>query len=444
MGQGAPLDPDPVGGHRHRIELRPRRGLPPGRRGDAPHPFHHAGAPAAGERRGYRARARARSDRARAGSPARLQRHRPRRRRPADLRGGHRGHAGRRQRPRPHRAGAARARHRDPDHRRRARGGVRPARRDLRAAGGERRVLRRRRRQHAGHPLPRPPAGAGLELPPGLAAAERRLPRQRPAHPRARSAPCATTCATSSPPSARSCWGRERCWSAPGARCATWRRSTAASASTRSRASTDTRSSSRGWPRSWRCSPSRKLKRRDEVAGLSGERGDSIVGGGLAIDVLASAVGAPEVLVSGQGVREGLVQSLFEPEAPSVEAVRSASLRSLTGALRGLGRAVGAAASRGGGRAGQCRSGCAATARGGRRARPRRPASWTSAAASTSSTATNTPPASSSPPRSSASRTARSRSPRPSSPPPATRTRSARRCRPSCRRTTAPRSRPRE
>ena len=75
---------------------------------------------------------------------------------------------------------------------------------------------------------------------------------------------------------------------------------------------------------------SRKMKRRDEVAGLSGERGDSIVGGGLAIDVLASEVGAPEVLVSGHGVREGLVQSLYEPEAPSVDAVRNASLRSMT------------------------------------------------------------------------------------------------------------------
>jgi exopolyphosphatase/guanosine-5'-triphosphate,3'-diphosphate pyrophosphatase len=80
---------------------------------------------------------------------------------------------------------------------------------------------------------------------------------------------------------------------------------------------------------------SRKMKRRDEVAGLSGERGDSIVGGGLAIDVLASEVGAPEVLVSGQGVREGLVQSLFEPEAPSVDAVRAASLRSLTARFAG-------------------------------------------------------------------------------------------------------------
>jgi exopolyphosphatase/guanosine-5'-triphosphate,3'-diphosphate pyrophosphatase len=79
----------------------------------------------------------------------------------------------------------------------------------------------------------------------------------------------------------------------------------------------------------------RRMKRRDEVAGLSGERGDSIVGGGLAIDVLASEVGAPEVIVSGQGVREGLVQSLFEPEAPSVPAVRAASLRSLTARFAG-------------------------------------------------------------------------------------------------------------
>ena len=80
---------------------------------------------------------------------------------------------------------------------------------------------------------------------------------------------------------------------------------------------------------------SRKMKRRDEVAGLSGERGDSIVGGGVAIDVLAGEVGAPEVLVSGQGVREGLVQSLFEPEAPSVTDVRDASLRSLTSRFAG-------------------------------------------------------------------------------------------------------------
>ena len=79
----------------------------------------------------------------------------------------------------------------------------------------------------------------------------------------------------------------------------------------------------------------RKMKRREEVAGLSGERGDSIVGGGLAIDVLASEVGAPEMLVSGQGVREGLVQSLFEPEAPPVDTVRNASLRSLTSRFAG-------------------------------------------------------------------------------------------------------------
>lgn len=79
----------------------------------------------------------------------------------------------------------------------------------------------------------------------------------------------------------------------------------------------------------------RKVRRRDEVAGLSGERGDSIVGGALAIDVLASQVGAPEILVSGQGVREGLVLSLFQTDAPAVDAVREAALRSLTARFAG-------------------------------------------------------------------------------------------------------------
>ena len=80
---------------------------------------------------------------------------------------------------------------------------------------------------------------------------------------------------------------------------------------------------------------SRKVKKRDEVPGLSGERGDSIVGGGLAIDVLASMLGAPEILVSGQGVREGLVHALLEPDALPVAAVREAALRSLAGRFDG-------------------------------------------------------------------------------------------------------------
>ena len=79
----------------------------------------------------------------------------------------------------------------------------------------------------------------------------------------------------------------------------------------------------------------RKAKKRDEVPGLSGERGDSIVGGGLAIDVLATMLGAPEVLVSGQGVREGLVHALLEDAAPPVAVVRERTLRSLAGRFDG-------------------------------------------------------------------------------------------------------------
>jgi exopolyphosphatase/guanosine-5'-triphosphate,3'-diphosphate pyrophosphatase len=79
----------------------------------------------------------------------------------------------------------------------------------------------------------------------------------------------------------------------------------------------------------------RKAKKRDDVPGLSGERGDSVVGGGLAIDVLASMLGAPEVLVTGQGVREGLVHALLDDDPPPVAAVREATLRSLAGRFDG-------------------------------------------------------------------------------------------------------------
>jgi exopolyphosphatase/guanosine-5'-triphosphate,3'-diphosphate pyrophosphatase len=79
----------------------------------------------------------------------------------------------------------------------------------------------------------------------------------------------------------------------------------------------------------------RKAKKRDEVSGLNSERGDSIVGGGLAIDALATALGAPEILVSGQGVREGIVHAMYEAEPPAVSAVRQATLRSLTARFDG-------------------------------------------------------------------------------------------------------------
>jgi exopolyphosphatase / guanosine-5'-triphosphate,3'-diphosphate pyrophosphatase len=80
---------------------------------------------------------------------------------------------------------------------------------------------------------------------------------------------------------------------------------------------------------------SRRLDKRERTAGLSGERGDSIVGGAAAIDTLMAEVGAPHVRVSGQGVREGLAYSLLGGALPSPAAVREQSVRSLTARFAG-------------------------------------------------------------------------------------------------------------
>jgi exopolyphosphatase/guanosine-5'-triphosphate,3'-diphosphate pyrophosphatase len=75
---------------------------------------------------------------------------------------------------------------------------------------------------------------------------------------------------------------------------------------------------------------SRRLEKRERTAGLSGERGDSIVGGAVAIETLMGQVGAGQVRVSGQGVREGLAYSL-----PSAAEVRERSVVSLTARFAG-------------------------------------------------------------------------------------------------------------
>lgn len=69
--------------------------------------------------------------------------------------------------------------------------------------------------------------------------------------------------------------------------------------------------------------------RRDAIPGLSRERGDSIVGGALAIEALMETVGAREILISGQGVREGLAASLFGSGIEPAERVRAAAVASL-------------------------------------------------------------------------------------------------------------------
>jgi exopolyphosphatase/guanosine-5'-triphosphate,3'-diphosphate pyrophosphatase len=74
----------------------------------------------------------------------------------------------------------------------------------------------------------------------------------------------------------------------------------------------------------------RRQARRASTPGLSDARADSIVGGAIAIETLMETVGASRVLVSGEGVREGLAYSLLAPGLPSIQQVRTASIASLT------------------------------------------------------------------------------------------------------------------
>jgi len=76
-------------------------------------------------------------------------------------------------------------------------------------------------------------------------------------------------------------------------------------------------------------------RNRDEIAGLSAERADSIVGGAVAIETLLDYLGATEVLVSGQGVREGLAVSLLDIGVGPVAKLKEASLDSLASRFDG-------------------------------------------------------------------------------------------------------------
>jgi exopolyphosphatase/guanosine-5'-triphosphate,3'-diphosphate pyrophosphatase len=77
---------------------------------------------------------------------------------------------------------------------------------------------------------------------------------------------------------------------------------------------------------------SRRLRKREAIAGLNEDRGDSIVGGSIAIDTLMDVLEAREVWVSGQGVRDGLAVHLAtgSDQLPEPKAVRAASIAALT------------------------------------------------------------------------------------------------------------------
>jgi exopolyphosphatase/guanosine-5'-triphosphate,3'-diphosphate pyrophosphatase len=72
-----------------------------------------------------------------------------------------------------------------------------------------------------------------------------------------------------------------------------------------------------------------RLKRRGRTSGLNQDRRDSVVGGGLVIETLMDVLGARELLVSGQGVREGLALGLLTQDLEAPETVRAGSLEAL-------------------------------------------------------------------------------------------------------------------
>ncbi len=66
------------------------------------------------------------------------------------------------------------------------------------------------------------------------------------------------------------------------------------------------------------------------VSGLNPQRADSIVAGALAVETVAQQVRARSILVSGQGLREGLVRSAFLRALPTPEAVRATAIAALS------------------------------------------------------------------------------------------------------------------
>jgi exopolyphosphatase/guanosine-5'-triphosphate,3'-diphosphate pyrophosphatase len=80
----------------------------------------------------------------------------------------------------------------------------------------------------------------------------------------------------------------------------------------------------------------RPRRKRFEVLGLSKDRSDSIVSGAIVIGRLVDWVGASDILVSGQGLREGLAYAALGEMDASPENVRAASIDALLARFRGV------------------------------------------------------------------------------------------------------------
>jgi exopolyphosphatase/guanosine-5'-triphosphate,3'-diphosphate pyrophosphatase len=83
---------------------------------------------------------------------------------------------------------------------------------------------------------------------------------------------------------------------------------------------------------------SKSVSDRRRVGGLNRDRADSIVGGAVVASSLMKAVGASDLVVSGQGLREGVALDAASFDVGAVEHVRRASIEALTARFSGWDR----------------------------------------------------------------------------------------------------------
>jgi exopolyphosphatase/guanosine-5'-triphosphate,3'-diphosphate pyrophosphatase len=75
--------------------------------------------------------------------------------------------------------------------------------------------------------------------------------------------------------------------------------------------------------------------RRTSVAGISSTRAESVLGGALVVEVLMELAGADDIVVSGYGVRQGVILEQIDLSAPRPRQVRDASVSAVLARLRG-------------------------------------------------------------------------------------------------------------
>jgi exopolyphosphatase/guanosine-5'-triphosphate,3'-diphosphate pyrophosphatase len=80
---------------------------------------------------------------------------------------------------------------------------------------------------------------------------------------------------------------------------------------------------------------SKSISGRRRIGGLNRDRADSIVGGAVVASSLMKALGASDIVVSGQGLREGVALEAASFEVGSIEHVRDASVETLTSRFSG-------------------------------------------------------------------------------------------------------------